>query len=270
MTTTARRDPLAYNRETADERFWTEHWEAETLRHLLAVAATSQLTAFLARYVRPGRRVLEAGCGLGQYVRYFAERGVDIVGVDYSRAAIDRHLAEFTDSNVREADLRELPFEDDAFDVYVSLGVIEHLPDGPGAILAEARRVLAPGGDLIVSTPFLNLSRRALRRRIEREQTAVAQTGGAFYQYAFDRDTLDELLMASGFEVTDRSYYDPGRGLRDIRSLVARRDVGARSAPAAALRAPRRHSRLARAVLYSRPFLSTVAHMQIVRARHAG
>jgi SAM-dependent methyltransferase len=268
LSTLRRREPLAYNRATADNQFWTEHWASETLTHLLEVAETSPLTGFVSSYVRTGRRVLEGGCGLGQYVRYFGRQGVDIVGVDFSGPAIARHREEFPDSDVREADLEALPFEDGSIDVYISLGVIEHAEHGAAAILSEARRVLAADGDLLLSTPYLNLSRRLLRRRIEREQQAARDAGASFYQYAFDAPTLDAILAEAGFRVVERFRYDPGRGVRDVRSLIARGRASARRVNAQNA-SPRHRGRLVRSLLYSPPVLATFAHMQIVSARRA-
>jgi SAM-dependent methyltransferase len=257
--------PLAYHRARPDADFWSAHWESQSLEHLLEVARTSELTRFLERYVHAGDRLLEAGCGLGQYVRYFAERGVRAAGVDFSERAVERHREVFGDSDVRVADLSALPFADRSFDVYVSLGVIEHYAEGAGAILAEARRMLDDGGLMLLSTPYLNLARRVLRPALERRQREIARRGGAFYQYAFDERTLDALLGDAGFTVTARSYYDPGRGLRELRGLRARQ-ADARG-PAARPRAPKRHGGLERAILYARPTLKALAHMQIVCAR---
>jgi SAM-dependent methyltransferase len=257
---------LVFYRETPDEQFWSRHWEAESLDHLLEVAARSPLTRFIERFVSPGDRVLEGGCGLGQYVRYFAERGVHIVGVDFSEQAVATHRRAFPDSDVRVADVAALPFSDGSFDVYLSLGVIEHYRDGGQEILAEARRVLADAGVLVLSTPYVNLARRALRSRFESRQLEVARNGGVFYQYAFDESTLDATLEAAGFRVEERSYYDPGHGLREVLQLL-----GARARASAAARhdgagSPRRLEPLRRLVLEAKPTLKTFAHMQVVAA----
>jgi SAM-dependent methyltransferase len=264
VSTTGR---LAYFRATADAAFWSEHWSQESLDHLLTVAETSPLTQFLERRVRPGDRVLEGGCGLGQYVLYFARRGVRITGVDFSSEAVATHLQLHPESDVRVADLTDLPFEDGELDAYVSLGVIEHYHDGGAAILDEARRVLKSDGCLLLSVPYLNLSRRLFRRRIERRQAAVAGSGGDFYQYAFSEAALDDGLHGHGFAVVDRSYYDVGRGVRDMRSLL-RSGSGSSAKPTPTQQAaPRPRSRLQRALIGARPTLKTFAHMQIVCAR---
>jgi len=52
-------------------------------------------------------------------------------------------------------DLRELGFRPGVFAAYISLGVVEHDPAGPDAILREAWRLLEPGGVLLLSVPYI-------------------------------------------------------------------------------------------------------------------
>jgi SAM-dependent methyltransferase len=255
---------LPYSGDCPDAAHWSARWRDESLDRLLQVAAASELTRFLERYVRPSTRLLEGGCGLGQYVRYFAERGVEAVGVDYSSQAVEFHRARFPDSTVLVADLECLPFAEASFEACLSLGVIEHYEDGGLAILAEARRVLTDDGLLLLSVPYLNRVRRILRRRIERREARKAEQGATFYQYAFDEASLDDLLRSVGFAVVDRGYYDPGRGLRELRSLALSPPPELPTARRRAL--PRPHRPLKRAVLYARPMLRTLAHMQVVAA----
>jgi SAM-dependent methyltransferase len=258
----SRGDALPYYRRRASPEYWSDQWHAETFVHLVAVARVSELTRFLERHVLPGARVLEAGCGLGQYVRHLADRGAVVTGVDFSASVIARHRAQFPDSDVLCSDLKALPFADRSFDAYISLGVVEHDPSGGAKILAEARRVIVPGATLLLSAPYLNASRRALRRWIVARQRAAVAAGAEFYQYAFDESALAELARA-GFIVSERWYYAPGRGLRDLRALAHR--SAAASSPS--LRAPRAHRPLRKAILYARPTLKLLAHMQIVAAR---
>ena len=107
-------------------------------------------------------------------------------------------------------------------------------------------------------------SRRLLRTSIESRQAAIADAGGDFYQYAFREEALDGILGQAGFRVHERSYYDPGQGLRDVRAL--RRAPADAATPAARGPRPPQRGRLARSLLYSRPSLRTFAHMQIVCA----
>jgi SAM-dependent methyltransferase len=263
-----RHRPLAYYRARPDEQFWSSHWQQQSLDDLLEVAEHSPLTRFLERYLAPGERVLEGGCGLGQYVLYFRRRGVEMIGVDFSSDAVARHLAIQPQSEVHVADLTQLPFADETFDAYVSLGVVEHYADGGQSVLSEAHRVLRPGGRLLLSTPYLNLSRRLLRPVVERQQRTLAESGCDFYQYAFSSRTLDRILANAFFTVTERSYYDPWRGVRDLSALLpSLREPARASKSETGQRGGRRRGRFARRILDATPTLLAFAHMQIVSAR---
>jgi SAM-dependent methyltransferase len=103
------------------------------------------------RYVGgPGRRVLDLGCRDGALTREFAA-GNEVVGVDADRDALTE--AQKLGIETRWADLDELlPFPDASFDVVVAGELLEHLRD-PRQLVAEARRVLRPGGTLVASVP---------------------------------------------------------------------------------------------------------------------
>jgi ubiquinone/menaquinone biosynthesis C-methylase UbiE len=102
-----------------------------------------------------GKEVLDASCGVGYGIEIMARAGAKAVtGVDISAETIavakerfGRHAAALV-----EADLRELPFVDDSFDVVVSFETIEHVEE-PEKALAELHRVLRPDGVLVISSP---------------------------------------------------------------------------------------------------------------------
>jgi SAM-dependent methyltransferase len=99
-----------------------------------------------------GKLVLDAGCGMGRYLRV-AAAGPDrqIIGVDLSRAVIAaRELtANLPGVSVVRADLLRLPFLAETFDIIYSLGVLDHTPDPRHAVL-ELARLLKPEGTLVV------------------------------------------------------------------------------------------------------------------------
>ena len=106
---------------------------------------------------------------------------------------------------------------DGAAAAYLSLGVVEHDVAGPERLLAEARRVLAPRGRLVLSVPYLNGVRRLFRAALLRRQRAVRAAGGEFYQYAFTRPEVRRFLDRAGFDVLSLS---PSSGVE--RSLCTR------------------------------------------------
>lgn len=115
---------------------------------------------FLSAALREGSVVLDAGCGRTTRLARFRDRIAELVGIDLDGAAgaeneaLDRFVA---------GDLCDpLPFEDGTFDLVYANFVVEHL-GAPEVAFAEWRRVLRPGGDLILLTsnrasPYLALA----------------------------------------------------------------------------------------------------------------
>lgn len=137
-------------------------------------------------------RVLDAGCGEGVLVEEYAGR-LAIEGLD----------ANYSSDRVRRGSLTALPYPDGTFDRALCLDVLEHLSfeDQPRA-LAELRRVLRPGGELLVSVPNLaHLQSRVhflLRGRLIRTASELKHPG--------DRPIAEYLELASraGFELAAR------------------------------------------------------------------
>ena len=132
-----------------------------------AYSAENEASLFNAYYERPatlalagdvaGRRILDAGCGSGPLFAALRDRGAIVTGFDSSTGMLEQARQRLGDgADLRVAELgRPLPYPDGAFDDAVASLVLHYLEDwGPG--LAELRRVLKPGGRLIVSVdhPF--------------------------------------------------------------------------------------------------------------------
>ena len=123
----------------------------------------------------PGARLLEIGCSTGYLTRRFLVRGCDVVGCDINSAALLQARLRHPAVPLACAEAERLPFADQSFDAIVMLEVIEHTFSDASA-LAEVRRVLRPGGVLILSTPHRGLFawldphnfRKGLERRFPR------------------------------------------------------------------------------------------------------
>ena len=218
--------PLAYYSRAAEARFWSEHWGGHSVDEMIGIARESPLTTLVLDGLAgaPGRRVLEAGCGLGQYVLLLRDRGFAAAGVDWSEDAL-RACRVTAAVPLARMDLRALAIRDASFDACVSLGVVEHDAAGPDAILAEMARVLVRGGVLVASVPYWNGVRRATAPWVMAQNHAARRRGGAFYQYAFTRAEFLAALVHHGFVVHSTTPYDPARILR---RLVPRRGRPAR------------------------------------------
>ena len=135
---------------TQDARAHTPEWYERVEEHRYRLEPYIHAVAQFSRY--HGKRVLEIGVGAGTDHVQWARAGAECFGVDLTDAAIAttrEHLAlHGLDSTLQRLDAETLPFGDAGFDAVYSWGVIHH-SEHPKAIVAEARRVLRPGGVFI-------------------------------------------------------------------------------------------------------------------------
>ncbi|MEV4081698.1 class I SAM-dependent methyltransferase [Nonomuraea fuscirosea] len=160
-----------------------------------------------------GRRILDAGCGSGPLFAELRERGAVVTGVDASAGMLElarRRLGD--DADLRVADLAgPLPFPDETFDDVIASLVLHYLEDW-GPALAELRRVLKPGGRLLVSvdhpfsvTLFQQLAGEKPRYFETRSRTDEWTLGGRTVQMRFwDRPlhAMTEAFTAAGFRIS--------------------------------------------------------------------
>jgi 2-polyprenyl-3-methyl-5-hydroxy-6-metoxy-1,4-benzoquinol methylase len=101
---------------------------------------------------RKDGRLLDVGCGDGAYLTLMSDLGWEVAGVDPDPAGIA--VAQQSGLDVHVGTLADAGFPDSYFDVVTLSHTIEHVHD-PVALLRECRRVLSPGGELVVLTPNL-------------------------------------------------------------------------------------------------------------------
>jgi len=203
---------LIYIEQAATQAFWDAHWTAGDFPAL--VRRRNPLVAkFTPRYLKPGARVLEGGCGRGDTVHTLREDGYDAHGIDFAPKTVEAINAAAPELQVQVGDVRAAPFPDGHFDGYWSLGVIEHFPEGYEAIARDMARVLRPGGILFLTFPAMSPLRR-LKARLGLYPERLAP-GEGFYQFALDPAAVEADFARFGFEPAARAPYDGIKGLKD-------------------------------------------------------
>jgi SAM-dependent methyltransferase len=164
--------------------------------------------------------ILDAGCGLARWVFYLRERGFRVIGADYAHAALAAAMRYKQPAPLFAADTLRLPLRDASLGGIISLGVIEHAPEGPGRALRELYRVLKPGGVALVAVPYNNPWRRCLINHLRRLRDWQKRRAGLKLQFAEYRFTARELagfMRDAGFEVcalhADDFHPPLGKGL---------------------------------------------------------
>jgi SAM-dependent methyltransferase len=208
----------------ASPNFWEDMWSDGAFEARLRFCDVDPLRPLFQRYSRRGAWMLEGGCGAGQYVSYYSALDLKVVGLDFARDSL-RRLRDRQALKVCAGDVSALPFQSESFDLYYSGGVVEHFEGGAHEALIEARRVLRPGGVLLISVPYHSPLRRLLawtRRHEWKRVTAStaaeekASDGLRFFQYCYTPSEFSTMLAAAGLQVTARQGYSILWGLYDI------------------------------------------------------
>ena len=178
-----------------EERFYTEyaelqdrHWWFVGRRRLIGAVLEAELPAAGS----DERRILDVGCGTGTMLGELRRFG-DVYGVDTESAAVE-FCHRQGESQVQLASGGEVPHPDDSFDLVTLLDVIEHVDDDQ-TLLAEARRVIAPGGSVFVTVPAYRWM-------------WGAQDEIAHHKRRYTRPQLRDSLTRAGFRVERASYFN--------------------------------------------------------------
>ena len=190
----------------------------------------------------PSDRVIDLGCGSGRTLLWNRDWGAEVVGIDI--APFFSHEAR-KDVDLLIGDLRRLPFEGGTFTKAFSLDVLEHLsPEALRGMLAEASRVLAPGGGLFVYSHVRKNARiavglrwiNALAKQLDRvglvdlRQEHLRKSD--HLNPLRDIPELEQVAREAGFRIERIRYYTPivGGFVENILVRMAERAMARRAA----------------------------------------
>lgn len=136
-----------------------------------------------------GKDVADVGCGEGRFTRILAARARSVTGIDINEASLERARAnpDTAGMNItwRNAKAEDMPFDDASLDIVVFSNSLHHVaPDMMAKAMAEAERVLKPGGVLYVMEPvaegrYFEATRLVNDERAERNQARAAVDAAA-------------------------------------------------------------------------------------------
>jgi len=198
--------------------FWDRQWELDEFKKKVQNlgAKDSFVTKYTKKYLKPGSKILEGGCGIGHYVCALERLGYEAYGIDYAKNTVDKINTYFPDLKIYYQDVKRINFSDNFFDGYWSLGVIEHFWEGFGDVADEMKRVIRPGGFLFITFPQMNQLRKIKARLgIYQEYNSENFSQDLFYQYMLDEKKVTEIFGGMGFELISKTSLDAVRGMRD-------------------------------------------------------
>lgn len=210
---------LVYTGEKSSPEFWDAIWNENDLQSLYQKAKHGTFVTWITkRFLKPSHsvRILEAGCGNGQHVYALHSLGYDVYGIDFARETVAKIIRSQTELAISCQDIRKTSFDNDFFDAYWSLGVIEHFYEGYDKIIDEAHRVLKSEGLLFVTFPQLSLLRR-IKCKLGLYLTFNEKNfeKNRFYQFALDWREVRNNIEKKGFILLRKRSFDGINGLKN-------------------------------------------------------
>jgi SAM-dependent methyltransferase len=215
---------------------WADVERASAYVTLFARASDEVVQPLLsAAGVKAGDNVLDLCCGQGNVAEALVKRGCKVTGVDFSSAMLELARRRVRDAAFINADVQDLPFQDDEFDAVVSNFGICHVPDQKRA-LAEVKRVLRPNRHFSMTVwcgPDLSQSYELVYRTIRTHGApgVTAPAGPDFHQFA-NRAISEEFLSAAGLSNINVAAVSSGWTLKSPREFF---DIFARGTVRAAM-----------------------------------
>lgn len=214
-------DRMAWYGAHGDEHYWYEYWKARLTPDYYISAeandlASDQLGKVLLQVMSPEGLHLEAGCGAGYWVAALRHHGLMIEGIEYARDLVALIHSANPRLPVRQGNALHIDSPDNHYDTYLSIGVVEHQIEGPEPFLAEAYRVLKPGGKILISVPFFGPTRllKSCLSMYDRKPPDLP-----FFQYGFTSKEFTNYLQKAGFSIQKVQALYPHRLLLEEISI---------------------------------------------------
>jgi len=188
-------------RRMNNKDYWTSRWD-----DIPADLPMENSDAYPLKYAEEtikdrNAKVLEAGCGAGRILRYYHNQGIDIIGMDFIKVAIDK-LKEIDPSlKVEVGDIMNLRFDDQSFKYILAFGLYHNLEYELDQSIKETYRVLENNGSVCASFRADNIQTRLTdwltERRARNNSAGVAKR--SFHKMNLTRAEFEQAFKQEGF-----------------------------------------------------------------------
>lgn len=184
-----------------NKNYWTKRWA-----DIPADAPMENANVYPLKYAqmtvkdRAGK-ILEAGCGAGRILRYYHDRGYDIVGMDFIAVAIDKLKVIDPTLKAEVGDITNLRYADNSFKYLLAFGLYHNLEDGLDKAVQETCRVVEPGGAVCASFRADNIQTRLTDWLTDRKarRNGANNSSKAFHKMNLTRSEYANLFARAGF-----------------------------------------------------------------------
>ncbi len=199
------------------KKAWERNWEDISMDEIMEIFNYDRVKKQMAIFTRvlpKNEKILEGGCGLAPYLIRLRQLGFDVEGIDYNEAPLKKAHTFDPALPLKVGDVNHIPYPDETFGGYISLGVIEHFTEGPVQAVRDACRVLKKRGVFVLMVPqnhfFMRLTAplRALKRNKTLRRLMKKPEDTHYWEQYFDRKELTALLEKEGFAVRETHALD--------------------------------------------------------------
>jgi ubiquinone/menaquinone biosynthesis C-methylase UbiE len=178
--------------------FWDKISGIYDLYQIVNKKVNDEAAFLCAKQIKSNDIVLECACGTGIMTKFIAPCCKKLVATDFSRKMLKQAKKKLKDQNnvlFRYADITDLKFKDNCFDKVVAANVI-HLLDDPEKAMSELKRVVKPGGQIILPTYVAKTS------KMSSLLIKIFNAIGADFKKEFDEDSYKKFLADMGITAT--------------------------------------------------------------------
>lgn len=193
---------ITYRARGAKE-YWTARWA-----DIPADAPMENLGVYPLKYAQmtvkdKAVKILEAGCGAGRVLRYYHDRGYDIVGFDFIDGAIGKLKQIDPTLKAEVADITDLRFADQSFKYVLAFGLYHNLEHGLDKAIMETYRVLQNDGAVCASFRADNIQTRLTDWLADRKyaQQPSKNQARAFHKMNLSKSEFEQLFTRAGFVI---------------------------------------------------------------------
>ena len=186
--------------------FWDNvAWVYDVFAYVINRKANKRLCDLIGGMITPSDNVLECACGTGMLSEVIAAKCKSLTATDFSEKMLERaerKNRKYRNAKFEKADITQLGYADEAFDVVVAANVI-HLLDDPYAALRELDRVCRDGGRIIIPT-YMNRTKKGDTNKV----TGAIAKAGADFKREFTEETYKEFIAGAGYENVSYTFCD--------------------------------------------------------------
>ena len=202
-----------FYKKQKEEKTGGAYWRSEDFYEHLKITNFQTSYNFLIKKNIKNLKILEAGCGIGRWIIPLAKKENDVTGIEIEEEAINiiRNNYDVKNINLVRGDIFDMPFNDEEFDLVISLGVLEHFEKKEvlQAAILEHKRVLKKNGHFLITVPYFSLIRLLFHLPFIKLVSFVRKlkkTKEYFTEYRYSKKEFRKILEENNLEIIDIIY----------------------------------------------------------------